>query len=203
MNKIWIVLVIIIVILIIIIVRHRFIYDKFIEIYGDDGERYKILRGADEKSVHLLAWLNGENVKLMRFMKRKYPDRVETKLLCDRYDPAVISEHLPSTIVPETSYVENKGDTIAFCLRDGRNPSVSAPYTDKSTIMFVNLHEMSHIVSEGYGHKTPFWQTFKFLIQCAKEAKIYEPVDYSKHPFVYCGLEVAYNPYFDDTLSMP
>jgi hypothetical protein len=31
----------------------------------------------------------------------------------------------------------------------------------------------------------------------AKEANIYQPVDYNKSPEPYCGMDITDNPYFD------
>ena len=46
--------------------------------------------------------------------------------------------------------------------------------------MFVTLHELSHIATKTIGHKSEFWENFKFLLQQAKEAGIHNPVDYKK-----------------------
>jgi hypothetical protein len=47
------------------------------------------------------------------------------------------------------------------------------------------------------GHKQEFWENFKFLLQNAKEAGIYEPIDYKKNPTQYCSMPINDNPYFD------
>jgi hypothetical protein len=47
------------------------------------------------------------------------------------------------------------------------------------------------------GHKREFWQNFKFLLEQAKAANIYNPVDYKKNPESYCGMEITDNPYYD------
>ena len=47
------------------------------------------------------------------------------------------------------------------------------------------------------GHKQDFWNNFKFVLQNAKDAHIYEPVDYKKKPQDYCGMTISDNPYFD------
>jgi predicted metal-dependent hydrolase len=94
-----------------------------------------------------------------------------------------------------TNTFENKGDKIAFCLNK-RNEN-NNKLIDINTLTFVALHELSHIMTESIGHKQDFWQNFKFLLTNAKEAGIYEPVDYKKNPKQYCGMTINDNPYYD------
>ena len=42
-----------------------------------------------------------------------------------------------------------------------------------------------------------FENNFRFLLKEAVNIEIYNPVDYSKHPQQYCGMEITDNPYFD------
>ena len=42
-----------------------------------------------------------------------------------------------------------------------------------------------------------YWQNFKFLLENAKAANIYQPVDYKKNPKEYCGMTLNDNPYYD------
>jgi hypothetical protein len=56
---------------------------------------------------------------------------------------------------------------------------------------------LSHIATTSIGHKQDFWQNFKFLLEKAKEAGIYNPVDYKKKPQTYCGMTITDNPYYD------
>lgn len=61
---------------------------------------------------------------------------------------------------------------------------------------------MAHIGNyNGWGHKQRFWQVFKFFLQEATASGIYTPRDYEKSPDWYCGLDVAYNPYFDKSVA--
>jgi hypothetical protein len=68
---------------------------------------------------------------------------------------------------------------------------------DDNTLMFVAIHELSHIMTKSIGHKTEFWQNFKFLLENAKESGIHTPVDYKKEPKEYCGMTIHDNPYYD------
>jgi predicted metal-dependent hydrolase len=68
---------------------------------------------------------------------------------------------------------------------------------DINTLTFVALHELSHIMTSSVGHKQEFWQNFKFLLENAKAANIYQPEDYKKKPQEYCGMKITDNPYYD------
>ena len=52
-------------------------------------------------------------------------------------------------------------------------------------------------MTKSVGHKQEFWQNFKFLLENAKAANIYQPVDYKKNPQGYCGMTITDNPYYD------
>jgi predicted metal-dependent hydrolase len=66
---------------------------------------------------------------------------------------------------------------IAFCLN--KNNKNNDKLIDEHTLMFVAIHEMPHL-HETVGHKSEFWENFKFLLENAKESKIHIPVDYTK-----------------------
>jgi predicted metal-dependent hydrolase len=68
---------------------------------------------------------------------------------------------------------------------------------DMNTLTFVAIHELSHVMTKSIGHKQEFWENFKFLLENAKHANIYEPVDYKKSPKEYCGMTISDNPSYD------
>jgi hypothetical protein len=94
-----------------------------------------------------------------------------------------------------TAYSENKGEKLAFCLN--RTKKGEDNMIDDHTLMFVAIHELSHIATESIGHKSEFWQNFKFLLECAKDAGIHTPTDYKETPTEYCGMKIRDNPYYD------
>ena len=198
MKPLEIALVIVLIILLLYIWNDR---DTFVSIIAPDGERYSVTGNDYKKSAEMLAWINSQNIELMRYMRDKYPNSIYTINLRKRYDPAIVSEHLPTALVPETSFVERKDQHIGFCLRGGYNPNGDSPMTTHSNMMFVNLHELSHVAVNGTGHGRPFWEAFKFILEAAKACGIYQPIDYAIKPIVYCGMNVTYNPYFDESLN--
>ena len=52
-------------------------------------------------------------------------------------------------------------------------------------------------MTSSIGHKQDFWENFKFLLENAKKAGIYNPEDYKKTPQDYCGEKIDDNPLFD------
>ena len=68
---------------------------------------------------------------------------------------------------------------------------------DENTLMFVAIHELSHICTKSIGHQPDFWENFKFLLENAEEAGIHKPVDYKDKPQEYCGMKIHDNPYYD------
>lgn len=176
-----------------------------------DGKLYQIVSSFDggNNAADVLAKLNDFLVNVIKHMKTKYVDtndpktakqREYTQRLLDLYNPDVLREHNPSGTT-NTSYVTNKGDEIGFCLREKRTGRFD--FHQFEILKFVALHEISHIVTVGYGHDTDFWENFKFIANEAVSAGLYTPVDYSKNPVEYCALEINYSPLFDDSLSYP
>jgi hypothetical protein len=51
-------------------------------------------------------------------------------------------------------------------------------------------------MTDSWGHEKDFWVAFKYLLEEAKDAGIYVPIDYTNHPVDYCGLVIKDNPYF-------
>jgi len=162
-------------------------------IASKDGNRYCVReREKLELAANLLATVTEKCKKMVAYMKEKHPEDPRVKRLVEGFNPKRISETLPTSEL--TAYSENKGEKIAFCLnttKDGNR------LIDINTLTFVALHELSHIMTESIGHKQDFWQNFKFLLENAKAAGIYDPVDYKKSPKNYCGMTINDNPYFD------
>jgi hypothetical protein len=93
----------------------------------------------------------------------------------------------------DTSYSENKGQKIVVCLRDKKN-APNYPVIDKNTVMFVMLHEVSHLATETIGHTSEFWANFKRILHDAVQIGIYSPVNYSREPVRYCGMMITDSP---------
>jgi hypothetical protein len=159
----------------------------------EDGNRYCVRdRQKLDKAANLLAKVTQKMKDMVTYMKKTHPNDPRSIRLVEGFNPQKISETLPTSEL--TAYSENKGEKIAFCLNKAKE---SDELIDLNTLTFVALHELTHIMTESIGHKQDFWQNFKFLLQNAKEAGVYNPIDYKKNPKNYCGMEINDNPYFD------
>lgn len=115
-----------------------------------------------------------------------------------KFKTANMQENLPSRSGGDTSYVINKGEVFAMCLRDPKNGNAIDPKFN--TLTFVLLHELSHLFSSTFGHDEIFWNNFRFILQEAIDMKLYELTDYRKNKSPYCGIVVTYSPLFDGRL---
>ena len=158
-----------------------------------DGNKYCVReREKINDAADLLATVTGKCKDMVKYMKEKHPDDPRVKKLVEGFNPKKINETLPTSEL--TAYSENKGEKIAFCLNRTKN---STTLIDVNTLTFVALHELSHIMTTSIGHKQEFWQNFKFLLENAKAAGVYNPIDYKKNPQSYCGMTINDNPLYD------
>jgi Zn-dependent protease with chaperone function len=193
----------------------------YVRMKGQGHRQWRVIQGMrdNDGAAELISKIHDRAIRFLRHLRAKYHisentdtiDR-EGKLHYDtvaspayqivnhllrNYNPDEIYENDPRA--SETSYTMNKGDKMFLCLR-----SKTYPYklVDEEHLMFVMLHELSHIANyAGWGHGKDFWTVFKFILAEADAAGIYTPVDYARHPFTYCGLAVEYNPMFDANLA--
>lgn len=160
-----------------------------------DGETYCVReRSKLELAADLLAKVTNKCKELVVYVGEKYKDKGDerVRLLVENFDPKRVSETLPTSEF--TAYSENKGEKIAFCLNRKKE---GGQLIDLNTLTFVAIHELAHVMTKEEGHKLVFWQNFKFLLENAKEAGIYNPVNYKQSPKEYCGMKITDNPYYD------
>lgn len=158
-----------------------------------DGNKYCVREGAKVKeSADMLATVTGKCKKLVEYVGQKFPNKENVKRLVDGFNPKKVMETLPTS--EYTAYSENKGEKLAFCLNTEKGGS---NMIDEHTLTFVAIHELSHIATKSIGHKTEFWENFKFLLEQAKESGIHTPRDYKQEPQKYCGMIIRDSPAFD------
>lgn len=193
---------------------------------GYDGEYYSVVEkyGASE-SANQMARLNRKVMAFLKDMKEKYrvnttseqpapiydfddserlqindsgEDRLQgiIRRILENYNPEVIHENDPDA-GDGTSYTIDKGKKLIICLRNKKTKELH----DDHTMMFVILHELSHMGNKNWGHKRDFWEIFKFILHEAQATGHHQPFNYRYRPMDYCGLLIDYNPYFDDMLK--
>lgn len=163
---------------------------------------FKVHNQFDTKSSKaVFSEINRRIIVLQDYMKKKYIQSSQpyavmemdkrTEQFIKNYNPNNLYEISPNNILGNTSFTEGKGKKVVFCLRDK-----SGKLHDINTLMFVALHEMTHIMNDRWGHEEYFWTLFRIVLIDAEESGIYEPVNYSKFPKNYCGMQITQNPYF-------
>ena len=158
-----------------------------------DGNTYCVReRSKIELAADKLAKVNHNMKSLVEHCKNNFNSEERVKRLTEGFNPKKITETLPTSEF--TAYSENKGEKIAFCLDTEKNNK--GRLIDLNTLTFVAIHELSHVATYSVGHTPEFWANFKFLLEEAEKINIYKPVDYSKNPKKYCGMEINDNPYF-------
>jgi len=158
-----------------------------------DGNKYCVReREKLQPAADLLASVTEKCKELVKYVGEKYPDEENVKRLVKGYNPKKVVETLPTSTY--TAYSENKGEKLAFCLNKKKEDNDNL--IDEHTLMFVAIHELSHVATKSIGHKQEFWDNFKFLLENAKEAGIHNPLNYQKEPREYCGMNINDNPYY-------
>lgn len=80
-----------------------------------------------------------------------------------------------------SAYTENKS-TIYMCMKDE-----NGKYYAMNTLVYVSLHEISHVLNKSYGHDDSFKKIFSDLLKRAQMVGIYNPAQ--PIPNSYCGVE--------------
>jgi hypothetical protein len=159
-----------------------------------DGNKYCVRERRDlNRAADLLARISNKCKELVDYVAKKFPDREDVARLKKGFNPQQFMETLPTS--EYTAYSENKGEKLAFCLNvDKKN---NDHLIDENTLMFVAIHELSHIMTKSIGHKSEFWENFKWLLEQAKASGLHHPEDYKKSPKEYCGMKIRDNPFYD------
>ena len=128
--------------------------------------------------------LNDYLVKNKNDKYKEYKTYIEQ--LDDRIKGVTIAESRESSA--STSYSVNKGEELVFCLRSKKEWN---KFHNFNTIMYVALHEISHIACPEYGHGPLFKKIFAFITEKAIELNIYTHIDFNKSPEEYCGIYIT------------
>jgi predicted metal-dependent hydrolase len=163
----------------------------------DNIEKFTISNSYTDSDSALdkLVKLDESNRRLISYLNSKYHNtelQDDINFLKKNYKPFLIEEYDPSYFDTNTSFVIGKGSQYKLCLRDKKTKKL---HSDE-ILMFVNLHELSHLMNRTLGHGDDFWRCFKLILENAVEIGIYKPVNYYHNPQKYCGIEINQNPLF-------
>lgn len=112
----------------------------------------------------------------------------DIKRLIKNYDTDSISENTPNSTY--TSYSENKGQKIVFCIRSKPGDVL----VDLNTMMFVGLHELAHLMTDSIGHDKDFWDNFRILLRIGIGMNQYTCQEFNVESKDYCGTKISDTP---------
>ncbi len=115
-----------------------------------------------------------------------YKKYIET--MYKKMEHMIISENTPNSSY--TSYTVNKGEEMIFCIRSKKDDSIH----DINLLMFVAVHELSHVACPEEGHTELFGEIFGFMLGESIKCNIYVNQDFKIHPREYCGMEINSGP---------
>lgn len=142
-------------------------------------------RGAADKLANIGIKLK----KLVDSLDLKDVEKGEyNKKLKDNFNSEHITENIPGS--QYVAYSVNKGEELSLCIRE----KDTEKFMDDNIILFVAIHELSHIMTPETGHTPLFWNNMSYLLEKASSIGIYIPVDYGKNPKKYCGMVINSTP---------
>lgn len=161
-----------------------------------DGKDYTVRDLPDkQEAADMMARIRIKLSNLKIHIESKFPDKPQAKQLVRNFEaePSRFFESTPDSEL--TSYSVNKGEAVHLCLRQREGQDESLVKED--VIMFVAIHEMSHMITKTVGHGPDFWNNFGWLLKEAESLGLYQYTDFSAHPVSYCGVYITDAPRYD------
>lgn len=179
-----------------------------------DNQKYFVRNLPDRvEAANRLAFIRQKLAQVVDYIKSQTPkqlykmyvkgDKMETQMSITEFSSCIrqliakfrnkseiFSENTPDSKF--TSLSVNKGEELIFCLRLKKEGDKLVP---RNTILFVALHELSHLMTKTIGHGEDFWRNFRFILKVAIKQNIYKPIDFNSNPQPYCGIQITDSPY--------
>jgi len=161
-------------------------------IKSDIDNKYYQVRDTQDKqnAANMLAKIMQNIIIISEYLeknKKKYHEYEEyISILYKKAPNIILVESTQDSAY--TSYSVNKGEQIIFCLRTKRTGN---ELHDLNLIMYVVLHEISHVACPIYDNHGPlFKKIFAFLTTIGIELNIYKHIKFSENPSEYCGMTI-------------
>jgi predicted metal-dependent hydrolase len=162
---------------------------------SDIDNNYYLVRNTDDKkeTANILGKIRKDVLNLSNFLyenkdeknNKEYKEYIE--LLQSKAKDIIFVESTQNSIY--TSYSVNKGEQIVFCLR---TKDFKQKIHEYNLIMYVVLHEISHVACPIYDNHGPlFKKIFAFLTKEAIKLNLYEKIDFGANPQMYCGMKIT------------
>ena len=155
-----------------------------------NGKKYYVRNLPDKnEAADKLANIGMSLQKLIDSLDEKDKEKGEDILrLKESFNSYYITENIPGSMY--VAYSVNKGEELSICIREKDTEN----FIDNNTIIFVAIHELSHIMTDELGHTELFWDNMKYLLEKGSLVGIYKKIDYNKYPVMYCGMEIDSTP---------
>jgi hypothetical protein len=165
---------------------------KSVYVKSEIDNGYYLVRDLPDKQevADTMALIKVKVRKLIDYMLEKSPKEYKSYIenLNRKLDSVIISENVYDFYY--TSYSVNKGEQLVFCMRS-RKTNENNKKHDVNLMMYVVLHEISHIACPEYGHTQIFKDLFKYITQSAIDMGLYTPIDFKHVPTEYCGMMIT------------
>ena len=166
--------------------RHNGIYIK-----SNIDNNYYYVSNLDNKQeiADTLAQIKLNIKYLLKYLKEKNNEEYKEyiKNLENNINSVDILENIDE--YNYTSYSVNKGEELVLCVKNQKTKKIY----DINLIMYVVLHEISHIMCPEYGHGKLFKKIFNYITNEAINCGIYKDIDFENNPKEYCGLIIQSN----------
>ena len=168
-------------------VRQKLYLEK---IRADNGTEYLVRNLPDKlEAANKLGKISDSLNNLVNSLGDSSSEKsASIKQLKDSFNPKQITENIPGSMY--VAYSVNKGEELSLCIREKNTEK----FIDDNTIIFVAIHELSHIMTHETGHTPLFWDNMKYLLEKASSQGIYMPIDYKQNPVTYCGMDINSTP---------
>lgn len=164
-----------------------------------DNEYYLVRNLPDkQEAANRLARVRAKLLLLRKHFEQSHKEKPFVSQILRNFDfsAARFTESTPDA--QYTSYSVNKGEKIFMCLRQ-RNEKEEL--VQENVVVFVALHEMSHVGTASTGHTPEFWNNFAWVLKQAEHIKIYQYTDFAAHPVEYCGVHITDSPTYKESVK--
>ena len=150
-----------------------------------NNKTYAVVRTGDYvAAANMLASLEDKARNFIAAASAKYPNDLTIKRI-QKYWTGTISEIPQSETI---AYALEKKD-LFMCVRDN-----AGNVQELDDLLFVLLHELSHIMNSTYGHDAHFWKQFKRTLEMANKLGYLEYKNYDDYSVQVCGKQINANP---------
>ena len=163
-------------------------------------KEYYLVRNLPDKqeAANRLSRVRGKILTLRKYLEQTHMSKPFVQQLINGFDCSAerFSESTPDA--QYTSYSVNKGEKVYMCLRQRDEKE---ELVNENIILFVALHEMSHVGTTSIGHTPEFWNHFAWVLEQAEHVNIYQYTDFAAHPVEYCGVHITDSPKYKETVK--